>query len=223
MEEKILDEITLKRLHNLKMFRDKTDDDIREFYRNRRPVEKKAKKAKTDKVEIPAEILKSGSDDEAYDKNFKAKLLALQEEYGIDMNNSNDVELLRSLVRHIIQQENVNNQIIGLQSEDEIDTRTLKNLGDYQRTLVTSITDIQEKLGIARKLRKEKQVDDVAVFMETLKARAKEFMERKTIQVRCPKCKIELTRHWLNFPALTKVVHVEVECWKCHETTVYTL
>lgn len=217
MSEQELEELTeakLKKLRNLLMFKDKTDDDIREFYKNRKP--------KDPVIKIPAEVLSSGSDDEQYDRNFKMKLKALQSEYGLDMNNSNDAELLRSLVRHIIQQENVNIQIVKLQQEEELDTRTLKNLGDYQRTLVTSITDMQEKLGIARKLRKEKQIDDVAVFITDLKERAKTFFDKKTVQVRCGNCQIELVRYWLNFPDLTQVAHFEVECWKCHEKVVYT-
>jgi hypothetical protein len=210
-----LNEVKLKRLHNLRMFQGKTDEDIREFYRNRKP------KPTPVPSKIPAEVF-TPTGDEKYDKSFKTKLKLLQAEYGIDMNNSNDAELLSSLVRHIIQQENVNSQIIQLQQEEEVDTRTLKNLGDFQRTLVTSITDMQEKLGIARKLRKEKQIDDVATFFTDLKKRGKAFFDIKTTVVWCETCRIELARYWLNFPDSTKAVHFEITCWKCDEGVIYT-
>jgi len=210
-----LTEIKLKRLRNLKMFRDKTDEEIFEFYRNRKP------KATPPTPKIPAEIFVPTGND-SYDKNYKLKLRALQAEYGVDMNNSNDAELLQSLVRHMIQQENANTQIIAIQQQDEVDTRTLKNLGDFQRTLVASITEMQEKLGIGRKARKEKQIDDVAVFIADLKKRAKTFFDIQTETVWCENCDIELARYWLNFPDSTKAVHFEVGCWKCGEGVIYT-
>lgn len=209
-----LTEVKMKRLRNLRMFKGKSDEDIYEFYRNRKP--------KPAPAEIPAETKKPLTEEQQYEKSFKEKLKALQQEFGVDMNSSNDAELLRSLVRHLIQQENVNIQIQNLQRMPEIDTRTLKNLGDFQRTLSTSIIDIQEKLNITRKLRKEKQIDDVQVFITDLKKRAKDFFEGKTVKVMCDRDGIELARYWLNFPDTTEAVHFEIKCWKCGEAVIFT-
>lgn len=200
------------------MFHGKSDDEIIEFFRNRTPKPPRPKKKK--ESPIPAEAV---SADPSYENIFEIKLKALQAEYGVDMNNSNDAELLKSLVQHLIQQEKINQVITKLYEEDELDTRTLKNLGDYQRTLVTSITDLQDKLGIARKLRKEKQIDDIGQFIEMLRSKANDFFERKTVPVRCERCNIELARYWLNFPKLVFATHFELECWKCNERVIYTV
>lgn len=214
-----LTEIKMKRLRNLRMFKGKTDEDIFEFYRNRAPQPVKPPKVV---IEPPTDVVLSG--DEQYEKTFKSKLKAMQSEFAIDMNNANDVELLRSLVRHLIQQETVNTQITRLQRSDNVDTRTLKNLGDYQRSLVASISEIQEKLGISRKQRKDQDNDsDVPTFIADLKARAKDFFDKSTTQIRCEKCGVELARYWLNFPTHTKIVHIEAACWKCGEERIYTL
>lgn len=210
-EDIVISEIKMKRLRNLKMFKGKSDEEIYEFYRNREP--------KPEPPEIPEEDLVV-VDDQQYERKYKNKLKVLKDEYG-DMNES-DMELLRTLARLAVQLEISDKQIIRMQQDDEIDSRNLKNLGDYQRQLVQSMNDLQDKLGIARKQRKEKQVDDVAIFMADLKTRAKTFFDKKTIVIRCEKDKIELARYWLNFPDYTKLVHFEGTCWKCGEERVYS-
>ena len=137
------------------------------------------------------------------------------------MNNSNDAEMLKSLARHIIQAEVVNQQIVRLQREEELDTRTLKNLGDYQKGILQTITDLQEKLGIGRRQRKEKQLDSVPQFVEIVRNRARDLWERSTYQVRCENCEIDLARYWLNFPKQASIVSFDIECWKCGERVRY--
>jgi hypothetical protein len=210
-----INEDKLRKVRNLRMFKGKSDEEIREFFRNREP--------RPDiEMEIPAESVSEDDVDAKYEKQFKSKLKALQGEYGVDMNSSNDMELLKTLVRSLIQHETVNNQIVRLQSGDEIDTKTLKNLGDYQRTLIQSITEIQQKLGISRDQRKAKQTDDVGIFMTDLKKRAKAYFDKSTTQVHCTRCGVELVRYWLNFPEHVETVHFEATCWKCGEKLIYT-
>lgn len=212
-----LTESKMRRLRNLRMFRGKTDDEIKEFYRQRRPK----KDEDIPPPSIPASVDTPSVPADEYKKKYQARLKRLQAEYGVDLNNSNDAELLKMLVQHLLQQDNVNEQIQALQQMDEVDTRTLKNLGDFQRSLVTSIADLQVKLGISRQQRKEKQIDDVVVWYRDLKKKAKEFFDGQTVQVRCVNCDIEMARYWLNFPKLTKKVVIEAECWKCHEKVVH--
>lgn len=200
-----IDPIKLKRLKNLRMFRDKTDEEIIE-YLNNRPV----------KRELPT----GPKEDKTYEAKFRKLFQTYQDEYGIDMNDSNDYESLVNLVRHSLQLERVNDQIIQMQSGD-VDTRVLKNLGDYQRSLVTSISEFQDKLGITRKTRKEKQLDDVPQFIESLKNKALDFWQRKTVAINCSTCEIELARFWLNFPELSNVINLNLECWKCGEKIIY--
>ena len=217
MEEDIkIPEIKMKRLRNLKMFKGKTDEDIYEFYRNRDP--KPTKPPKPTKEEEESLVPQT---DKEYQRKYQYRLRTLQSEYG-DMNET-DRELLRSLARLSVQLEIVDRQVLTLQQSDELDTRNLKNLGDYQRQLVQSMNEIQDKLGINRKQRKEKAADDVMVFVENLKKKSKEFFDRKTVPVKCERDQIELFRYWVNFPDKIELLHVEANCPKCNEKRVYTI
>jgi hypothetical protein len=214
----------IKQLRNLALFKDKSDEEILQFLR--------AREAKQ-KVDAPEAPIKQAQQEPnisesplnipiaEFKKKYNTKLKSMQKEYGIDMNDSNDLETLKSLARHVIQSEIVDNQIITLQTKPEVDTRTLKNLGDYQKSLISTITDLQEKLGIGRRQRKEKQVDSIPQFIEIVRKRARDIWEKTTLPVRCERCEIELARYWLNFPDNAAIVHFEIECEKCKERVVF--
>jgi len=214
--------VKIKQMRNLALFKDKSDEEILEWIKKKEERDSQ-KRPEADKPK--AEPKKPPKDVETeirkYEDLFQSKLLSLQAEYGVDMNNSNDAEMLKSLVQHLIQSDIVNTQIIRMQQDDEIDTRTLKNLGDYQRSLITTITELQEKLGIGRKQRKEKQLDSIPQFVELVRTRARDVWNRNTLMVRCENCEIELARYWLNFPDRASIVQFEIECWKCGERVVY--
>ncbi len=198
----------INQLKNLRGNKGKTDEEIIEILKARKP-----------KPRSTAPKL------EDYDIRFNEKLKILQDEYAVDMNNSNDVEALKSLVRHQIQLENVNRDIDALQRQDEMskdDYSKLKVLGDFQRTVATSITELQDKLGISRKIRKEKQVDDIPQWIDMVLHKANTFFEKKTVKVECPKCMIELARFWLNFPNEKNDIDMALTCWKCKEVVMFT-
>lgn len=222
----------IKQMRNLALFRDKTEEEIIEWILKREERQKlEPKKEKVIKQPEPETKLEdvvpkfgdSVTEDEKHERLFQEKLTGLQKEYGIDMNNSNDAEMLKALTRHIIQQEIVDRQIIRLQREPELDTRTLKNLGDYQRSVVATITDLQEKLGISRRQRKEKQVDSIPQFVDLTRKNARIVWERRTVPVKCQTCEIELARTWLNFPKEENRVNMELTCWKCKELVLFKI
>lgn len=197
----------IRRLQNLKLYRDKSADEIREIIKERESVVKVTK-----------------SENKSYNNRFKEKLEILQSEYGIDMNNSNDPEMLSNLVRQMIQAENTDRDILLIQdkeSKNKDDISMLKVYGDFQRDIQITIADLQDKLGISRKVRKEKAIDDIPQFIDGLLSRAKEFWADKTVAVECQKCKIELLRYWLNFPELTTKASFSTVCPHCHEKIEY--
>jgi hypothetical protein len=196
-------------MKNLRPYRDKTEDQIREIL---------LRKTENPKARAPRKPV----DD--YDKKFNEKFKLLQAEYALDMNDSNDVEALRSLVRLQIQSENAVRDIDNLQRKDALkdeDYRALKNLGDFQTGIQRSMNDLQDKLGISRKIRKEKQQDDVPKFISDLMKRGSKMFEEKTTKIMCPKCVVELGRFWLNFPQMENEIQVSLQCWKCHEKIEY--
>lgn len=200
----------LMQLRNLKPYRDKSDAEIIAQLQSRearpKPIAINAPKQKT------------------HDSRFNEKMKILLKEFEIDMNSSNDKEALNALVRQQIQLENVGNDIDAMQQQDthsKDDYARLKALGDFQRNVIISINDLQDKMGITRKIRKEKAVDDIPQWIDSVLAKAKEFYDGKTKIVECPKCIIELGRYWLNFPGEKNNIRMELTCWKCREVVMY--
>jgi uncharacterized protein with PIN domain len=202
-----MDDITegkLRQLRNLKTMKGKTDEEIIGMLQTR--------------------ALQVKTSDKSYDARFNQKLKLLQTEFSIDMNSANDADSLVQLVRHTLQLENIDTQIQSIQQKTEMDiedTRILKNLTDSQRSIATTLSELQDKLAINRKARKEKSADDIPQYIQMLRKKGKEFFERKTESVKCQKCEIEYARFWLNFPKLTKEIRFEIECWNCHEKIMY--
>lgn len=207
MEE--IDENKLKRLRNLRMFKDKTDEEIIAYLQNREPK----------KIKTQEEIQEEADDDVQYERKFKQRFNKLRDDYAVDINDSNDVETLRTLVRVVLQLEEVDKSFRRQQKLN--DSRELKNLSDVQRSLVQSANDLQDKLGISRRMRKEKTVDDIPQYIAMLKEKAKKIWDRETVSVRCEKCMIELARYWINFPEKANRLAFEGECWKCGEKVIY--
>jgi hypothetical protein len=201
-----------KKMQNLRPYRGKSLEEIEEILRNKEFVPKEPKTANNKKT----------IDD--YDKRFKEKITSLQDEFSLDMNDSNDKESLMNLVRLQIQNENIARDIDNIQRKDVLrdeDYRSLKNLGDFQQGVQRSIAEIQDKLGITRKLRKEKQVDDFPQFVENLMKKGAAMFEANTTKIECPRCMIELGRFWLNFPKLNNEIQASLQCWKCNESVEY--
>lgn len=205
----------LKRLRNLPAFKDKTEEELIEYLKSKPQRARKQRISKT--IPIPAIVAPIVD----YDSRYDAKLNQLKDEFGIDMNDANDAENLRILVSLLIQREDIDKKITTESNKNTIDTGTLKALGEVQKNIINSITDIQDKLGITRKARKEKQIDDIPQYLKEIRRKAREFWDRETTPIRCEKCQIELSRYWLNFPKLAYTVRMELECWKCGEKIVY--
>lgn len=236
-EKKPISENKLKKLRNLRYFRDWSDEQIQEWYRFRHgddekppetpPVIGEAERKQQEESPQP----EPGFDEAEYKKKYNSYINRYKKEYAVDMNETNDVEALQALVRYMIQLERANELIMKEQSSKSADHRILKGLGDFQRSIQMNVNELQDKLGISRKQRKEKQHDDIPQYITALKQKAKTFWEGKTVPVRCETCKIELARYWLNFPGdieingkmtkLTEKVQFNFTCYKCHQKVTY--
>jgi len=200
----------IAKLRNLKLYANSTDEEIYEAILRRERA--------TELGIIPVK------NEPSNDAKFKELFKKLQADYGVDMNDSNDVEALKMLAKHIVQRDSIDSHMARIQDQEAMsneDTRTLKNLGDVQRGIVTSITELQDRLGINRKARKEKQIDDVPQFLDNLKKKAADFWERSTTPITCDNCHIELARLWLNFPKRPSIITLELECPKCLQKVLY--
>lgn len=212
-----LDDAKLRKLKNLRAYKDMPDEEIRRRYLEKqitikRPVARKMTSKPTDKI-----------DDS--DKKFRTKLRQLQRDNGIDMNDSNDAENLKNLARQQIMPENATRDIDLIQGKDSLasdDYLKLEKLGKFQSGILASIATLEDKLGISRKYRKDKQVDDATQFISSLLAKSKTYFDKQTIKITCPKCKIELGRFWLNFPSLKNEMDLNMQCQNCEEMVLYS-
>ena len=225
-EKPPLSEAKLKKLRNLQYFRAWTDEQIGEWYRLRHGDDERPPETPPDVIDqLPASATPSveieAFDPEEYKKKFNAYYNRYRKEFAVDMNETNDVESLKSFVRYTIQLERVDEIIMKEQAAKAPDHRTLKGLGDFQRSLQMNLNELQDKLGISRKARKEKTHDDIPQYIKAIREKAKVFWEGKTVGVQCAVCKIELARYWLNFPDLTESVKFNVTCTKCGEKVTY--
>lgn len=219
-QEQPEEEITpqkLARLKNLKAFKGWSEQQIRDYIRN--------KPKKVPKLFTPDDDTGDSQisyDEEEYKRKYQAYHRKYLKEYGNDINDANDAQALEQLVRLVIQSEYADIAIRRLQGARIPDSRTLKNMGDFQRSVQTSINELQVKLGIDRKARKDKQVDDIPQYIRSIQLKAKEFWDRKTEPVQCSKCHIELARYWLNFPKSVKSVNFDIVCTRCKEEVMYS-
>lgn len=194
------------------MFKDWTEEQIIAY------MEEKASRPKVEP------IVSIETEDKTYDRQLRKLLSVLKEDYSVDMNDSNDAQALMSLARHLIQAEKADQRIRAIQDKPVLsddDVRTLKNLGDFQSGIQRTVNELQAQLGISRKIRKEKQADDIPQYIAALQKKAKDFWERKTVGIKCENCMIELARYWINFPDSAYTVKMELECWKCQEKIVF--
>lgn len=211
MAEDITDGI-IRRSRNLNLYKGLTDDEIRA-----KLTEKRERDAQ--------EALVPKTNDKSYDIKYRSKLTSLQQEFAVDMNDANDGEMLQSLVRHMLQSESADEAIRAIHEKgslNRMDFLNLKNLGEYQGQVNRTVSELQDKLGISRKLRKEKTTSDIPEWIHTARVKSKNFMDRHTTTVECPKCQIELFRYWMNFTKLSNKVSATLICWKCNETVIYS-
>lgn len=226
-EKTSIPEHKIKKLRNLKYFRDWTEEQIQDWYRLRHGDDEAPPPEPPDMSQIiPTSATPSAEvnfNAEEYKKKYNSYLARYRKEYAVDMNETNDAEALKALVRYIIQQERVDEIIMEEQSSKSPDHRTLKGLGDFQRSIQMNVNELQEKLGITRKARKEKQHDDIPQYIKAIQEKAKDFWERKTVEVRCMRCQIELARYWLNFADQVDSINFQLTCDKCGEKVSYVV
>lgn len=210
-DDKVIDlETKAKQMKNLLPYRNKSEEELIEIIKTREAgttTKKTGPKTRDD-----------------YDRRFAMKLNDLMTEFAVDMNDANDKEALHNLARLQIQNENAARSIDDIQRKDTLrdeDYRSLKNLGDFQTGVSRSIIELQDKLGISRKQRKEKQVDDFPKFMESLLQRGAKMFEEKTTKIMCPKDMVELARVWYNFPNKNNETQMSLECPQCGEQIEY--
>lgn len=171
---------SLSQLKNLYQNRNKTDEEIlAEFNAN-------------------TEKLDAESHEKATVSDF---LKRMEEDYVMSEMNVNDEKSIEDLIGIYKRIKIVDDKITEILEESEtIDSRRLKELGDYLQGLRESRSKIEQDLGITRKARKGSGESSVVDTIEDLKRRAKVLLEKKLNFCYCPACSMLLSTVWFLYP-----------------------
>ena len=211
----------LAKLKNLKAFKGWSDEQIKDYIKKKpKKVTPPPKLFDEDAEETASEF---SYDEAEYKRKYDTYFRKYIKEYGVDMNETNDVQALQAFVRLTLQAEVINENIIKFQSTKKVlNTKALKDMGDFQRSVQMSLKELQEQLGISRKTRKERNIDDIPQYIKQLQAKALDKWNRSTEPIQCHKCHIELARAWYNFPHRVLSANMTIICDKCEETVIYS-
>lgn len=168
------------RFRNLKQYKDLTDDEF---------DERMAQK------QLDAEPSKD------FEDRIKKKLSTFEEDYDLSDLKINDREILRALIQALISLEDYEQVMYKLKKEVTIENLMLiDKISKTMSDLRSDISKMQDDLKITRRTRKSDQEASVIAYIDSLKAKAKEFYESRQSYVFCPECKSLLATVWTLYP-----------------------
>jgi len=134
-------------------------------------------------------------------------------DYDLSSMNYNDKLALEILCGLYIQvQDNV--QKIE-ESKEKEKWNEVSELVDVNKKLITNIEQLEKQLGISRKARGKDKETSVIIYVEDLRKRAKNFLEKKLHYIYCPKCSMLLATMW--FLYLQENNQLNLTCGRCKE------
>jgi hypothetical protein len=169
------------KLRNLPQYKDMPDEDFELM------VAKKEMKAETS---------------QAFEKRIEAKLEKFEEDYDLTDLKINDREVLRGLVQSIISLEDYEQEIFKLRTQGMGGDNlfAIDKLQKVMSDIRKSISDAQNDLAITRKHRKSDQETSVIAYIDSVKEKAKKFIEAKHAFIFCPTCHTLLMTNWSLYP-----------------------
>lgn len=169
-----------ERMRNLKQYKSMTDDEFDDFWEER-----------------SSGVIRNND----FEKRIESKINEFKEDYDIDDMKVNDMMTLRALAQSYIQLEDLEQLAYNIRLDMNGLDRVLEfgKLNDTMASLRKDITNMQNDLGITRKLRRGDREASVANELSKLNKLAKEFYEQRMAYVFCPKCKMLLATIWLHY------------------------
>jgi hypothetical protein len=152
--------------------------------------------------------------DEEIEELVDEKLGEFGEDYDLSDMKINDRLVLRNLIRSIISLEDFEDISINLRSNtlNRDNVIVFDRLSNIMSRLRSDISDMQNDLGLTRKMRKDSREEDFISYLENLKAKARKFYKQKSLHIFCPECKFLLATVWLLYPDAEN----EIDLWCKH-------
>ena len=171
---------TVKQLKNLYQYRNKTIEELEI---------------------IQAEIIEGSTEDRT-----KRVLERFTNDYDLTDLNANDQLALHNLAQIFVRLEDIERQIDTAMVEG--DSVKVERLNRIASSLRKDASTIQVDLNITRKARKGDKEQNLVVYIEDLKRRAKKQLEDRLHYIYCEKCKMLLCNVWFLYPKSTNAVKV---------------
>lgn len=174
-----------KKLRNLPQYRNMSDDDFQKVIEN---MSSKQSHSETSDI---------------FEERIESELKKFEEDYDLSDLKINDRAVLRGLIQALISLEDYEQQSFGFRGNGISPDSALayQKLQDIMSTLRTDISKMQNDLAITRKHRKSDQEQSVIAYIDSLKDKARKFMESKQAYIVCPKCSTLLMTCWSLYPS----------------------
>lgn len=169
------------RVRNLKQYQDMPDEEFDEMWQQK---------------------VMNIAPSKALEDRIQKKFDEFAKDYDIDDLKINDKETLRALIQSILTLEDYEQMIFQLRTEGltSENINFIDKISKVMADLRGGISRFQDDLKITRKTRKSEQETSVLTYIESLKEKAREFYQAKTIYILCPKCKMLLGTVWCQYP-----------------------
>lgn len=173
-----------KKLRNLPQYRGMSEDEFQSAI-----------------LEMEAKDLGMGASN-IFEKRIDAKLNMFEEDYDLTDLKVNDREVLRGLVQSIISLEDYEQELfkirgVGINPENLL---VIDKLQKAMSDLRKDISNMQNDLAITRKHRRSDQTTSVLDYIDSLKDKARKFVEARSQYCLCPKCNTLLATVWWLYP-----------------------
>lgn len=125
-----------------------------------------------------------------------------KDDYALDDLKFNDTQVLRALIKAIINLEDYEDILYRLQADgiSSENIRLVDKLNGLISKLRKDISNLQEDLKITRKVRKEDREDSVESYIKDLQEKANKYYKRNIFRAVCPKCGMMLFDGWFLYP-----------------------
>jgi hypothetical protein len=185
------------KIRNLKQYKDLTDEEFKEMWKERE-----------DALNISPEVLENRVED---------TLDNLAEDYDMEDMKSNDMIQIRAMILAQIQLEDLEQSAFSLrQNVDHQSVQILEKVNRILGGLRRDISEISNDLQLTRKIRKQSKEASIVHALSDLKAKAHKFYEQRMLYIFCPECTMLLSTVWLNY--VDRESFLTLTCDKCkHE------
>jgi hypothetical protein len=137
-----------------------------------------------------------------FEKRIDEKLTRFEDDYDLSDLKVNDREVLRGLVQSIISLEDYEQELFKVRSTGITPENILliDKLQKAMSDLRKDISNMQNDLAITRKTRRSDQETSVLAYIDSLKDKARKFLETRQAYIICPKCSTLLSTVWTLYP-----------------------